>query len=662
MKNNIIPTKTNEADSTDRLVHFLLTESGIENYFVQSAGYQMLIDALKKSSKSGEGHGIPDFNFQHKGFLILIENKMDLNRLEEVETDPQGNANLLMDKNSINNYAVNGAVYYAENVLKSEPLIDKVFAIGVVGSNRRFKIQPYFVDSSGYKKLDDLYSFDVFKEESIEEYYKMSVLGEPSYAQKKLKKITDVSTKLHEDLRTFGKLGSDNKATVVSSILLALKAGLKSSELIGIDDEKRSLDWDGQRIYRAVENYVTSLNLKPLQKIGALLDQFTMIKNNKTLNTRRPDLNNLTPLRLFAEKLEHEVLDHIVSGSEFDVLGNFYSEFVKYGGSDGSDLGIVLTPHNITSLMADLIDINPTDNVLDPATGTGAFLIASMNRMINMIMADKSLNEKEKNEKIFDIKQNRLFGIEVDSKLFAIATTNMILRGDGKSNLHRDDMFHIKKRSLTSNKITKLLMNPPYSQAKKSTSKNESEMHFILRALDFMEDGGQAVFIVPQSTMTNGPRGVRKADYLELKKELLESNKIDAVITMNGQTFYPKATDTVICVITKGIPQKDNRTLFYNFKDDGYKLNHHLGMLPDGSEIDKKKRLLDVYFDKIDVDTSLAVKHKISAEDEWLHSFFYFNDRIPEREDFLKSISEYLTYEFKMKVDGRSYLFEEENK
>lgn len=661
---NIYNIKTNEADSTDRLVQQLLDKSGVEEYHIQYAGYDVVLNALKGASKSGDGYGIPDFNFLQEGFLVLIEDKVDLDKLESFDKDGIGNTHLNFSESSIQNYAVNGAVYYAQKVLENESLFEKIFAIGVVGGQRRYKIQPYYVDRDGYKKLDELVSFDVFSKDKIEEYYRVNVLGELSDAQKELREINDIANQLHEDLRTFGKLGADNKATVVSAILLALKAGLLPTDLKGRDSEEDSSEWDGKIIYRKVESYINKLNIQPVSNKEVILNQFREIETNKVLNTRRKDLVDKTPLRKFAETLYDDVLHHIVNGSEYDILGQFYSEFVRYGGSDGSDLGIVLTPQHVTSLMAELIDINLDDKVLDTTMGTGSFPISAMNRMINLVNKSKHLSQAEKNNKIEDIRTNRIYGVEVDNKLFSIALTNMILRGGENSNLHREDIFHFNfpqdEKAMDSD-ITKILMNPPYSQAKKSTSKNESEMHFILKSLSFLKKGGKAAFIVPQSSMTQGPKGVSKEEYIQLKQDLLDQNTINAVITMNSQTFYPKATDTVVILITKGIPQEDKRTLFYDYRNDGYTLNHHLGLQPNGTALDKRKRLIDVINDKIDVDSSLAVKHSITAQDEWLHSYFYFNDTIPEEEAFYNSMAEYLSFEFKMKTTDRGYLFERED-
>ena len=71
---------------------------------------------------------------------------------------------------------------------------------------------------------------------------------------------------------------------------------------------------------------------------------------------------------------------------------------------------------------------------------------------------------------------------------------------------------------------------------------------------------------------------------------------------------------------------------------------------------DKRQHLLDVWFNRIESETKFCVKTKIEAEDEWLHSFYYFNDEIPKPEDFEQTISDYLTFEFSIVMQGKEYL------
>lgn len=105
---------------------------------------------------------------------------------------------------------------------------------------------------------------------------------------------------------------------------------------------------------------------------------------------------------------------------------------MSYSGGDGQSLGIILTTRHITELFCELLDVQPTDKVLDPCCGTAGFLIAAMHQMIKKT-DDETLQ--------LNIRKNQLFGIEIQDYMFTIATTNMILRGDGKSNLENMDFL-----------------------------------------------------------------------------------------------------------------------------------------------------------------------------------------------------------------------------
>lgn len=113
-----------------------------------------------------------------------------------------------------------------------------------------------------------------------------------------------------------------------------------------------------------------------------------------------------------------------------------------------------------------------------------------------------------------------------------------------------------------------------------------------------------------------------------------------------------------IALFTAGEPHPSDKVCkFINFEDDGYKVAPHIGLLETESAKDKKQHLLDVWFDRIDSETKFCVKTTVEPDDEWLHSFYYFNDEIPTEADFEKAIGDYLSFEFSMIMQNREYLF-----
>lgn len=632
--------KPNEKSGIDEFMNDEIKSLGVK-YYRESSGNIEVQNALKSASKRLNGNvGKPEFTFFSREFLVVIEDKNDINLHIYSEDDTI----ILDDENIVPKYAVNGAIHYAKHIINNTDIVSKAFAIGASGNGHSNKISIYFVDENEYKFISDVNNLNDLKEENIEEFYRVSVLGELPKEERELKEVNKIAADLHEDLRNYGSLEGEKKASVVSAILLALE----NEDVIFNVDKLQGLQGegvkDGEILFDAIDKYLRNKSLMPHAKIGELKDNFTFIQNDLTLNRVREDLG-MTPLKYFTIKL-NEKLKKNIKHSDMDILGNFYGEFVKYGGSDGNSLGIVLTPRHITNLMCELIDINENDYVLDPCCGSGGFLIAAMNKMLN-----QTTDESKK----VHIKQEQLHGIELQQKLFTIATTNMILRGDGKSNLKRDDIFHVEK-DLYTNKITKALINPPYSQAKTKNLSHLSEISFINETLSLMKTGAKLAAIVPQSTMI----GKTKNDK-NYKREILENHSLDTVITLNKDTFYGVGVNPCIAVFTAGIPQDDKKRVnFVNFSDDGYVVRKHVGLVGDGTEKSKKEYLLNVLNDYEDADTNFLVKAPITWEDEWLHSFFYYNEEIPTDEDFEKTIADYLSFEFDMKLHGRGYLFDDE--
>ena len=397
------------------------------------------------------------------------------------------------------------------------------------------------------------------------------------------------------------------------------------------------------KIYKAIENNLRRANVSPEVKRDKLLNQFNIIKDNNKINEKNANLGK-TPLKHFTEILYKSIFINIkYNSSKEDYIGRFYGEFMSYSGGDGQTLGIILTPKHITELFCELLDVKPNNKVLDPCCGTAGFLIAAMHHMLT-----KTDDEKEQ----IEIRKNRLFGIELQDYMFTIATTNMILRGDGKSNLENQDFLRQNPSQLQLKGCTVGMMNPPYSQGSKQNPELY-EINFINHLLNSIIKGGKVAVIVPQSTFTGKTKEEQNLKDLILKKHTLEG-----VITLNKNTFYGVGTNPCIAIFTAGIPHsKEKKAKFINFEQDGYVVSKHIGLIEDGSAKDKKKHFLDVWNEKVKAPTKFCVYTTVEPEDEWLHSFYYFNDEIPSEEDFGKTIADYLTFEVNMITHGRGYLF-----
>jgi len=200
------------------------------------------------------------------------------------------------------------------------------------------------------------------------------------------------------------------------------------------------------------------------------------------------------------------------------------------------------------------------------------------------------------------------------------------------------------------------MMNPPYSQGSKSNS-NLYELAFTEHLLDSLVEGGRGIVIIPQSSVTG-----KTKEEKSFKRNILKKHTLEGVITLNKDTFYGVGTMPCVAVFTAGQPHfKDKEVKFIDFRDDGFEIKAHIGLIETEQAKDKKQHLLDVWFDRIEAESKFCVKTKIEPTDEWLHSFYYFNDDIPSNEDFEQVIGDYLSFEFSMIMQNREDLFANNN-
>lgn len=348
--------------NTDLWVHEMLKEVEIRDKFsAQGSDIREINEALKSASKKGTGNaGFPEYVGVVKDFLILIEDKSSVDK--HVRYTDEG---IIADDVKSNiDYAVNGALFYAKHLVE-KVTYKKIIAIGISGSEKKHRITPIFVNERGeYTELPDIETLISFKENNIDEYYIREILQEDTNSEKETAEILKDAEKLHNDLRNYGNIEEKNKPLIVSGILLALRE---------IEHHNFSIDnlngdritTDGQKVYKAIEDNLRRANVSPEVKKDKLLSQFAVIRDTTKLNEVNETLGK-TPIKYFTEFLYDSIYHNIrYQSSAEDYLGRFYGEFMSYSGGDGQNLGIVLTPKHITELFCDLVDIKPSDKVLE---------------------------------------------------------------------------------------------------------------------------------------------------------------------------------------------------------------------------------------------------------------------------------------------------------
>ena len=283
---------------------------------------------------------------------------------------------------------------------------------------------------------------------------------------------------------------------------------------------------------------------------------------------------------------------------EHDYLGQLYETFFRY--TAGNTIGQYFTPRHIIGLMVQLLQIQADDTVLDPACGTGGFLVGALSHMIRCTGLTY--------EEAVEIVKDNLFGIESEPATAALCVTNMILRGDGRSGVKKGDCF--KDKDYPSEEVDFVLMNPPFPHKKTDTPATD----FIDRGPHSLAKRGKLAVIVPYSLLVKAS---------EWHKGVLKNHTLKFIATLPADLFNPYASfNTAILVIEKGIPQGNSKAFVCRISNDGYKLKKNSRVPQEGSQLDT---ILSLYDEKKEVPEISCLAPITTSSSEWSPEAFIDN-------------------------------------
>lgn len=495
--------------------------------------------------------------------------------------------------------AIKEATEYSD-LINSKSDLRAIFATGVAGNDAEG-----FVAKSAYLKGG---KWETITENDIELTSLLSKNQVELILNTKTAKIKDVEISSEEFFKVAGEINTilhdnsinkDYRARFISAILLALS-----------DDTEINLNERNASVLISLIN----------AKVAAILNKHNKAAFSRFIRIDDPSSEDnhikvrAAIIRTIQELLGLNIRSAMRSGR--DILGQFYEVFLKYG-NGAKEIGIVLTPRHITSFAAEVLDIRSNDLVLDPACGTGGFLVAAFDE------ARKKIKSKVE----FDnFRENGLYGIEEQDPVIALAIVNMIFRGDGKNNMIEGNCFNKWLTLKTSGgvmtaeyrgedfqgripPITKVMMNPPFAQ-KSSKSK---EYQFINQALMQMQNEGILFSVLPLSVL------IEKAT-ADWRKDLLKHNTLLSVVTFPEDLFYPTGTHTLGIFIKKGIPhKKDSPALWIRALNDGFvkKKGKRVKSERAKDDISEIKELLKSFIK----DQSIKVKNKPQLQKKALIDF-----------------------------------------
>lgn len=575
-----------------------------------------VIEVLRTLSKNKNGkQGYPDRIYcnKNKKFLVLVEEKP---RMQD------------HDINDIKHGTVSGLRWYLSGFLKKEFKNWKILGLAVSGDLSKeyhFKISCYLIDENNEIKFEPKVTNFLPEEEFISLFNNLD-------EEKAIEEVTKVSKRINNLLRS---VDSQKRPILLSALMISLynpKTSFNTfpniyKEMSG----KNILD----NLYPVIESVLVNEGI-PSEKLLALKGEIESIKTDVTLQTTDilksilNDLNN-TVIPLFES--------HFSSQSNYDIMGKFYEEFLRFAGVSNVKKGIVLTPRHITSLFTKLIPMKSDDIIVDLCCGTGAFLIAGMNVLIDLI--NKS-DRPDKEDAIRNVKEKQLLGFELNSTMYICAISNMLFRGDGKSSIYNYDSINDKRslKKLKEVKPTIGFINPPYSGKENKDDPTPKEITFLTRMLDNCSRYG--VIIAPLSMYFKDE---------SVRQNILKKHTLKYVINMPKDLFQPNAmTHTAIAVFETNLPHNfKNEVVFYDLRDDGFVLAKNKGRTDLYNKWENiESNLLNALHGGVEADGIILVKTKIKKKDEWnVYAHSKTDYSTLKEDDFVKSISDYLIFSAK---------------
>ena len=568
------------------LAHGWLKQYKLTYYIEQDAPNSEIKNALLEyeSKQGGRGGNRPDCNLLLKDsrgnwWPVLIEFKGYKDKL--VKRDAEGqvanrNAKGQPDYKNISQYAVNGAVHYA-NALLHYTSYEHVIAIGITGyrdqatEKLHHEIGVYYVGKNNFGvgqcvgDYSDL-SFLAPKhfETFVEQVRNLSLSPEEleKFKRRREQEINVSLVKLNNDIYQNEKgISESGRVYLVAATIIAtlgIPGKVKPLEKADLSSSTELGNRDGDIIVRKIEAFLSQKNI-PEDKQALIVR--TLQNTLTTENINRPVGGESQLKRVFC-KIVDDLGIYYKIGLSTDFTGRLFNEMYQWLGFTQDKLNdVVLTPSYVATLLVRLARVNRNSYVWDFATGSAGLLVAAMNEMLADAKANIHSPEKLLIKEA-EIKANQLLGLEILENIYMLAILNMILMGDGSSNiLNRDSLldfdgnygFGNTSRSFPADAF---VLNPPYSAP-------GNGMVFVERALSMMSHGYAAIII--QNSAGSG----KAVNY---NRRILQHSTLLASIKMPIDLFIGKSSvQTNIYVFRVGeAHQKGDVVRFIDFSNDGY--------------------------------------------------------------------------------------------
>lgn len=652
-----------------------LDRYGLRHYGKTEPANDAIARALKNanSKSGGSGNNYPDIqlllvNANRRSIPVMIEAKGTKNKLERLNTDHQ----IDMSKSSyIQGYAVNGALHYG-NAILDEGTYSEVIIVGINGTEvdpvtgivKDPELKAYYVakKNSGMPKHIPDFDFIRCMPSNLDALFdELDTMSLSDAEREQLKRQTEqtleervkaIHQSIYDDPKLRVMLDTNGKlylfcGLIMAGMPIAGAADLAPNDLTSNTTSKIN---DGTLIMDRIEMFLESRE--------STQDKVNMVRSlfQPTFSTEglwRPDEGGISILHVLYKQIKEEIIPLFKEGINLDFTGKILNSLSDWASiSDDAKNDVVLTPRYVTKMMAIMARTNMDSLVWDSAMGSAGFLVSAMDLMIRD--AEIHIHDKaELNKKIKNIKQHQLLGIEILGPVFVLAVLNMILMGDGSSQIVRGDSHAKIREGLVNNfPATVFLLNPPYSAPGKG-------FLFVEEALSKMTTGYACILIQENAGSGQG---------LPYTKRILEHNTLLASIHMPMDLFGGKASvQAAIYVFKVAQPHDaDNMVTFIDMSEDGYsrqnrkKSSQAVNLRDTDHAEDRYVEVEAIVLGKMPKThyyteaNGKVIRDTISLNgDDWTFNQHKKIDTTPTEEDFKKTVADYLAWKVSAIMKGQ---------
>lgn len=618
------------------------------------------------SKNGGVGGNRPDAKIllQDKNlayFPILIEYKGYKDKLVKLDTDGQvENRTTKNEPNfkNINSFAVNGAVHYANALLHHTSYTD-IIAIGMTGHKDEsgkihHQIGVYYVSKNNLgagQKIDEYTDFSFLAPENFDAFIEkvkalqLSQEEIDKLKEQREKEIDQSLQRLNNDIYQNEKgLGENDRVYLVAAAIIAtlgIPGKVPVLEKSDLKSQSFTNGRDGDILINRITAFLDEKNL-PKEKKDLIIRTLSNTLLTENINKV---VNGESQLKRVFGKIVDDLGIYYKIGLTTDFTGKLFNEMYGWLGFTQDKLNdVVLTPSYVATLLVKLARVNQNSFVWDFATGSAGLLVAAMNEML-IDAKNNSTSPQELAQKEIKIKSEQLLGLELLSSVYMLAILNMILMGDGSSNILNLDSLKDFDGKYGFGKTDSpfpadaFILNPPYSAL-------GNGMNFVEKALGMMNKGYAAIII--QNSAGSG----KAVNYC---KRILEKHTLLASIKMPVDIFIGKSSVQTNIYVFK-VNEKhyqDDIVKFIDFSNDGYTRTNRKKASNNLKDTDQAR---ERYEEVVNLVRFGKCKLKIFTEKEYYEGHIDpgngtdWNqsapiDTKPTLQDFKKTVSDYLAWE-----------------